>query len=150
MKRCHFNSKLAEILLLENYTAITFFFHSFFKKGESEVPKHKVNHEMIHQHQQIECTIIGLFLSSILRVIFDMSFWWMLVLTFGFFYIWYLGEYLLIHLFAKQNSQGDRYHDIGFEEEAYIYEKDLEYLKKRVPFSWLKYTRLRSYRKKKK
>ena len=51
-----------------------------------------------------------------------------------FFYIWYLVEWL-IRLFINSNA----YRNISFEREAYINETNLDYLKTRKRFSWLKY-----------
>lgn len=51
-----------------------------------------------------------------------------------FFYIWYLIEWL-IRLFINF----DAYRNISFEREAYINDDNLDYLKTRKRFSWLKY-----------
>lgn len=51
-----------------------------------------------------------------------------------FFYIWYVIEWL-IRLFINSNA----YINISFEREAYINENNLDYLKTRKRFSWLKY-----------
>lgn len=59
------------------------------------------------------------------------------------------GSYSTLNFFGilfpkKQNCA---YHDISFEEEAYGNEKDLNYLKTRKHYAWLKYIRLRSNHK---
>lgn len=59
-----------------------------------------------------------------------------------FFYSWYMIEYLLIRLFHKK--QGCAYHDVSFEEEAYLGENDSDYLKNRKPYSWWKFVKIRS------
>ena len=69
-----------------------------------------INHEKIHWKQQVE----------------------MLVLP---FYIWYLIEYL-IRLFLNGSTA---YNSLSFEREAYDNDKDMEYISKRKPYSWLKY-----------
>lgn len=51
-----------------------------------------------------------------------------------FFYIWYVVEWL-IRLFINS----DAYKNISFEREAYINDDNLDYLKTRKRFSWLKY-----------
>ena len=51
-----------------------------------------------------------------------------------FFYIWYLVEWLIRLLI---NS--DAYRNISFEREAFINDDNLNYLKTRKRFSWLKY-----------
>ena len=51
-----------------------------------------------------------------------------------FFYMWYLVEWL-IRLFVNSNA----YRNISFEREAFINDDNLNYLKTRKRFSWLKY-----------
>ena len=72
-----------------------------------------LNHERIHLHQQVE----------------------MLVLP---FYIWYLIEYIF-RLIQYKGSHTTAYRNISFEREAFDQESDLEYLKTRSRFSWVKY-----------
>lgn len=58
------------------------------------------------------------------------------------FYIWYLIEYFIsrvIRLILKKKDQIASYKSISFEEEAYANDKNLDYLIKREPFSWLSY-----------
>lgn len=49
--------------------------------------------------------------------------------------------------FAKWNKQSERYHDVSFEEEAHNNDHDLEYIRTRKHYSWVKYVKLRSYKK---
>lgn len=148
MKRCHFNSWVAKTFLFPSYKAITLLYNSFFKYRRNECYPEDINHECIHQVQQIECSIIGLILGIILWLSFDISLWWVLALTFGFFYLWYGIEYLIILCFAKWDKQNERYHDVSFEEEAYSNEENEDYLKgDRKLFAWFKYIKLRSYKK---
>lgn len=69
-----------------------------------------VNHESIHWKQQIEMLILP-------------------------FYIWYVLEYF-IRLFS---NSGNAYMSLAFEREAYANANNLDYLKNRKPYSWLKY-----------
>lgn len=57
------------------------------------------------------------------------------------FYIWYFIEWL-VKLVISGFTLGKvkAYHSISHEIEAYTHEKDLEYLKVRKRFNWLKYT----------
>lgn len=64
-----------------------------------------------------------------------------------FYYLWYAIEYLIIMFFAKWNKQSERYHDVSFEEEAHNNDHDLEYIRTRKHYSWVKYVKLRSYKK---
>jgi hypothetical protein len=147
MKRCHFNSWVAKLLLFPTYTAVTLLYNSFFKKDEDEYSMDDINHECIHQVQQMECSVIGLALGLVLCGLFNLSLWWIIILGLGFFYIWYGIEYLIILCFAKWDKQNERYHDVSFEEEAHNNDGDWDYLEDRKPFAWIKYIKLRSYKK---
>ena len=147
MKRCHFNSWVAKLLLFPTYTAVTLLYNSFFKKDEDEYSMDDINHECIHQVQQMECSVIGLALGLVLCGLFNLSLWWIIILGLGFFYIWYGIEYLIILCFAKWDKQNERYHDVSFEEEAHNNDWDWDYLEDRKPFAWIKYIKLRSYKK---
>lgn len=146
MKRCHFNSWVAKLLLFPTYTAVTLLYNSFFKKDEDEYSMDDINHECIHQVQQMECSVIGLALGLVLCGLFNLSLWWIIILGLGFFYIWYGIEYLIILCFAKWDKQNERYHDVSFEEEAHNNDGDWDYLEDRKPFAWIKYIKLRSYK----
>ena len=122
-------------------------YNSFFKKDEEDYSMDDINHECIHQVQQMECSVIGLVLGLVLCGLFDLSLWWVLILGLGFFYIWYGIEYLIILCFAKWDKQNERYHDVSFEEEAHNNDGDWDYLEDRKPFAWIKYIKLRSYKK---
>ncbi len=71
-----------------------------------------INHERIHLRQQAELLVLP-------------------------FYLIYLIEYIL-RLIIYRNSQ-QAYRNISFEREAYENEENLEYLKKRRPWSFIKY-----------
>ena len=147
MKRCHFNSWVAKLLLFPTYTAVTILYNSFFKKDKEDYSQDDINHECIHQVQQMECSVIGLALGLVLCGLFNLSLWWIIILGLGFFYIWYGIEYIIILCFAKWNKQNERYHDVSFEEEAHNNDGDWDYLEDRKPFAWIKYIKLRSYKK---
>ena len=69
-----------------------------------------INHETIHWKQQLEMLVIP-------------------------FYIWYLIEFLI----RSFKSSKTAYRNISFEREAYDNDDNLEYLKERKLFAWLKY-----------
>jgi hypothetical protein len=75
----------------------------------SDIKKLK-NHELIHWRQQKE--MLGIF-----------------------FYIWYLIEWI-VNIFIYKNKA---YIKLSHEQEAYDNDKNLSYLKKRKPYSWIKY-----------
>lgn len=69
-----------------------------------------LNHERIHLRQEVELLIIV-------------------------FYLWYVVEYLI-----KRIKYGkEAYYHISFERESYYNQFDKDYLKKRKPYSWVKY-----------
>lgn len=98
-----------------DYSTINLFGILFTKKDK--LSKTTINHELIHTAQMKEMGYI-------------------------FFYLWYVIEYCLIRLFHRK--QGDAYHDISFEEEAYNNQYDLSYLDKRKHYSWIKYIKIKS------
>lgn len=99
-----------------NYKAMNLFGIIFTKSSLSEI---ELNHEKIHTKQMLELLIIG-------------------------FYLWYIIEYLLIRIFGNKDSQTDRYHEVSFEEEAHNNDTNLNYLKNRKPFVWIKYIKINS------
>jgi amino acid transporter len=129
------------LIPFKGYKAINLFGIVFTREELNEKEK---NHESIHTLQIIECAVLGFYLFSFIVLIFDLSFWWIL-LSLATFYIFYGLEYLTVRLFHKK--QNDAYHDVSFEEEAYVNDDDLEYKKKRIPFNWLKYIRPKTNKK---
>lgn len=71
-----------------------------------------LNHERIHLRQQAELLIVP-------------------------FYLWYIAEYLY-HLSICRNKK-EAYHNISFEREAYTNDRNLNYLKRRSFWSFIKY-----------
>lgn len=57
-----------------------------------------------------------------------------------FFYLWYAIEYVIVRL--CHSKQNDAYHDVSFEEEAHNNDMNIDYLKQRKHFAWLKYIRV--------
>ena len=93
----------------KNYFAINLF-GIIFAKGECSVLT--LNHEKIHTRQMLELLVLP-------------------------FYLLYVIEWL-VRLCQYRNSF-IAYHNISFEREAYAHGDDLNYLKNRKPFSFLKY-----------
>jgi membrane-anchored protein YejM (alkaline phosphatase superfamily) len=84
-------------------------FGMLFTRDKSKITDRTIRHENIHARQM----------------------WEMLVV---FFYLWYLAEWL-VRLFMSGNA----YRNISFEREAYGNQDNVEYLKKRKLFAWIKY-----------
>lgn len=89
------------------YKAINIFGILFVKKNVN-IDNITINHKKIYTRQIIE-------------------------LLFIFFYIWYGIEFLIRYIINKKTA----YKNIFFEKEAYFNEKDLDYLNRRKPYSWL-------------
>lgn len=98
-----------------SYSTLNFFGILFTKR--KQLSETVINHESIHTAQMKEMLWI-------------------------FFYLWYIIEYLIVRLFHRK--QIDSYADVSFEEEAYAHEKDLNYLKTRKHYSWIKYLKIKS------
>lgn len=108
------------------------------------IPPIELNHEKIHSRQILECAIVASLILLILILLFNISCWWFIA-SLSSFYIWYGLEYLIIRIFGNKDSQSDRYHEVSLEEEAHNNDNNLEYLKNRKPFSWMKYIKINTY-----
>lgn len=97
--------------LLQGYKAMTIG-PFIFCRPTAKLSDIDINHEEIHWHQEKEMLII-------------------------FFLIWYLIEFLIRWISYLNFNRA--YKNIGFEVEAYENEKNLEYLKNREQYSWIKY-----------
>lgn len=106
-----------KIIPFGSYTTTNIFGILFTKHKKGILTNKTVNHELIHTEQMKELGYIC-------------------------FYLWYAIEYLIIRLFHKK--QGDAYADVSFEEEAYVNDKDINYLKNRKRYSWIKYIKIKS------
>lgn len=76
-----------------------------------KLSRKSINHEMIHTEQMKE-------------------------LLYVFFYLWYFIEWLIELVLPPYNKD---YSDISFEEEAYMHEDNLDYIKQRKRYNWIKY-----------
>lgn len=127
-----------KIIPFGKYVCINLFGILFTKK---DLLEEDINHENIHTVQLLELIPIGIIIISFVDLFVDMSLWWYL-LSICTFYIFYCIEYLFIRLFHKR--QNDAYHDVSFEEEAHINDKNLTYLKTRKRYSSFKYIKIKS------
>lgn len=100
--------------LLKNMkiSGITLFPFIFIEKKELRWNKVLINHEKIHLRQQLEMLIIP-------------------------FYIWYITEYFLKYL--KYRNPQLAYRNISFEREAYENDSNLNFLKTRKLWNFLKF-----------
>ena len=100
-----------------------------------------INHESIHWQQQLEMIVAGviiLLIAGITLLSLGVFSWWLLLLLgfpFIFFYLWYLVEWLIrIPINGKK-----AYISLAMEREGYMNRENLDYLKTRKPYAWLKY-----------
>ena len=103
--------------------------------------KRMINHESIHWAQQMEMIVAGAIIAAItvgILLLFGISSWWLLTslaFPFLFFYLWYVIEWF-IRIFINGSKA---YKSLCFEREAYQNDDNLDYLKTRKWFSFLKY-----------
>lgn len=94
----------------KGYAAMTVFPFVFYRHKRYMTPT-IVNHERIHLRQQLELLLV-------------------------FFYLWYGIEYL--YYYFKSRNWKIAYYSIRFEREAYKYQSDENYLKKRKLFAYIR------------
>lgn len=97
--------------LVPRHTCVNLF-GTYWTQDKSWIDKFVVNHERIHTRQQMELLFIP-------------------------FYLLYILEWLIRLLQYRNHRQA--YLNISFEREAYSHGNDLEYLKNRKKYAWLKY-----------
>lgn len=95
------------ILPFKGFSAVNLF-GIIFTRNISLLNGYILNHESIHTKQILECGIV-------------------------FFYILYLLEWLIKLIFYGKYS----YYNISFEREAYMHERNLQYLDNRKHYSWI-------------
>ncbi|SEI49404.1 hypothetical protein SAMN04488018_101163 [Myroides marinus] len=98
-------------LVPKGYQGVTLFPFIILRSVEDKNNAYLINHERIHLRQQLELLVV-------------------------FFYIWYILEFIMHYI--KSNDVKTAYRSIIFEREAYQYEHNLEYLKNRKYFSFLR------------
>lgn len=99
-------------LIPKGFRGLTVFPFVFLLNKKDKVNTVLLNHEKIHIRQQVELLVV-------------------------FFFIWYGIEFLVRMIQCKNRREA--YYNISFEREAYANEKDLDYLKKRSFWSFLKW-----------
>lgn len=100
------------IIPFKGFAAINLFGIVFARKEYKPVSDWTINHESIHTAQMKELLYIG-------------------------FYIWYLIEWIYQLIINIKNPEY-AYYEIRFEKEAYQNEHNLNYLKTRKYYNWIK------------
>ena len=130
-----------EAILGKNIIGITLCPFGIYVKISYLTRQKTINHESIHWAQQLEMIVAGAIiavLTAILLLSFNVFSLWLLTLLafpFLFFYLWYVIEWFF-RIFINGNKA---YVSLSFEREAYGNADNMEYLKTRKPFSWLRY-----------
>lgn len=106
---------ISKFLIPKGYAGLTIYPFVFLKYASSKDDKVLINHEKIHLKQQLELLIIP-------------------------FYIIYFFEFLLRLVYYRNWYLA--YINISFEREAYANENNLQYLKSRNSWYFLKYYRI--------
>lgn len=96
----------------KGYRGLTLFPFVFLRNKVDRENKVLLNHEKIHIRQQLEMLVIP-------------------------FFIWYGMEFIIRYFQFKNWNVA--YRNISFEREAYVNEKDLNYLKKRSFWNFINY-----------
>lgn len=99
-------------LLRKNFSGMTVWPFIIIREHHQKTDVRFVNHECIHLKQQLELLIL-------------------------FFYIWYFIEFFINLMKYKDKHRA--YHNICFEREAYANENDLDYLKNRRFWGFLRF-----------
>ena len=133
-----------DIIPFKGYKAITILPFIFARNSAKWLKDYVLNHETIHLRQQIEVLIASAAVIAALILIFGWSWWWMLT-SFGVYYAGYVAEWLI--RWAVCHDRNLAYKNIAFEQEAYLNEHDMTYLKNRKLFAWVEYIGKQSFRK---
>lgn len=96
----------------KGFRGLTFYPFVFLADKDDKLNEEFINHERIHIRQQLELLIVP-------------------------FYLWYITEYLFRLIQFRDRKKA--YYSISFEKEAYANEKDLEYVKSRSFWRFLRY-----------
>lgn len=105
---------ISKYMVPKGYTALAIYPIVFLKSKNLKLNKVLLNHEKIHLRQQLEMLVI-------------------------LFYLFYVVEFLIRLLQYKNWHKA--YSNISFEREAYCNESNLDYLKQRTFWCFLKYLR---------
>ena len=102
----------ARYLVPKGFEGLTIFPFVLIRDAKREKDLVFLNHERIHIRQQAELFVVV-------------------------FFVWYLTEFLIRLLYYRKRDTA--YRNISFEREAYANEKDLNYLKSRSFWEFIKY-----------
>lgn len=132
-----YNDKLAKLILWSGYHTITLGPFILTTKRTWEVSDELINHERIHVAQWIEVTLLSVMMwIAVSLMLGSYKTLWLLPVNMLTYYVIYVAEYAVSRLYGGETCHED-YRNIEFEKEAYMNQKDADYLKHRKPFAWL-------------
>ena len=128
-----YNSK---VIPFPGYRAINLF-GVMFVRGNRPLDEVTINHENIHSKQIIDVLLLTLIPFAFLFFLVG-KLWLILLLWITSYYGFYVTEWIVRLISYKFNTR-DAYRNISFEREAFANEKNLDYLKNRERFSFIRY-----------
>jgi len=132
------------IIPFKGSKAITIWPLTFARKSSKPLKDYEENHEDIHLRQQLEVLIAAFVIDFILVMFLDLSLWWLLA-SLLVYYILYGIEWLIRLIIYRDVHMA--YRNISTEQEAYVHQRDIDYLNHRRVFSWVKFIGQTTYRK---
>ena len=134
------------IIPFKGFKAITILPWIFVRKDASKWTLTDERHEKIHLQQQLETLLASLAITVLLSVTVVISPWWILVSPLVYFALYGL-EYIVRWICYGFDTR-EAYRNISFEQEAYLNENDLTYIKNRHLFASWKYLFRKTYHRK--
>ena len=133
-----------DLIPFKGFQAITILPFIFARNSAKWLKDYVLNHETIHLRQQLEVLIVAFVFILAMILIFGISWWWMSA-SLLVYYAWYVAEWLI--RWAVCHDRNLAYKNIAVEQEAYLNEHDMGYLKDRRLFAWVEYLGKQSFRK---
>ena len=135
-----------KIIPFNGFKAITIWPWVFVRSDASKFTDKDERHEKIHGMQQIETHIVALILAVLLAAVGLFSWLWLLISPLVYFSLYGL-EYIVRWICYRYDTRV-AYRNISFEQEAYLNENDLAYIKNRHLFASWKYLFRKTYHRK--
>jgi hypothetical protein len=133
------------IVPFKGYKAMCIFPFIFVRKDARDLTVTDINHESIHGVQQLETFIVSLVLTVLMAFVGLFSWWWVLVSPLVYFAFYGLEYAFRLMLYGFNHNEA--YRNISFEQEAYLMQGDMTYLKHRKHFASWRYLFQKTYHK---
>ena len=109
-------------------------FGILFVRGNARIDDITLNHEKIHSAQIAEVMVASVPFALLLWLFTNI--WLGLLLVIASYYLWYIIQWLI------RLPKGNAYRNISFEREAYVNQDNLNYLKNRERFDFVKFIKI--------